>query len=89
MKTLTTLFKNNIRQYGMLIALIVVMLFFQVATNGILFKVVNITNLCCKTVMSLPWRWACCWSLSRAGLIYRWSGCRRGWRTGGRTDRQI
>ncbi len=45
MKTLTTLFKNNIRQYGMLIALIVVMLFFQVATNGILFKPVNITNL--------------------------------------------
>src|SRR5512145_3040206 len=45
MKTLATLFKNNIRQYGMLLALIVVMLFFQVATNGILFKPVNITNL--------------------------------------------
>lgn len=45
MKTLATLFKNNIRQYGMLIALIVVMLFFQIATNGILFKPVNITNL--------------------------------------------
>ncbi|CAG0937310.1 Xylose transport system permease protein XylH [Thermoflexales bacterium] len=45
MKTLATLFKNNIRQYGMLLALIVVMLFFQIATNGILFKPVNITNL--------------------------------------------
>jgi putative multiple sugar transport system permease protein len=45
MKTLTTLFKNNIREYGMLIALIVVMLFFQVQTNGILFRPVNITNL--------------------------------------------
>ena len=45
MKTLTTLFKNNIREYGMLIALIVVMLFFQFQTNGILFKPVNITNL--------------------------------------------
>jgi len=45
MKTLATLFKNNIRQYGMLIALIAVMLFFQVVTNGILFKPVNITNL--------------------------------------------
>jgi len=45
MKTLTTLFKNNVREYGMLIALIVVMLFFQVQTNGILFKPVNITNL--------------------------------------------
>jgi putative multiple sugar transport system permease protein len=45
MKTLTTLFKNNIREYGMLLALIVVMLFFQFQTNGILFKPVNITNL--------------------------------------------
>ena len=45
MKTLTTLFKNNVREYGMLIALIAVMLFFQVLTKGILFKPVNITNL--------------------------------------------
>ena len=45
MKTLSTLFKNNVREYGMLIALIAVMLFFQVQTNGILFKPVNITNL--------------------------------------------
>jgi putative multiple sugar transport system permease protein len=45
MKTLATLFKNNVREYGMLIALVAVMLFFQVVTNGILFKPVNITNL--------------------------------------------
>jgi putative multiple sugar transport system permease protein len=45
MKTLTTLFKNNVREYGMLIALIVVMVFFQFQTSGILFKPVNITNL--------------------------------------------
>ena len=45
MKTLTTLFKNNIREYGMLIALIAVMVFFQVQTKGVLFKPVNITNL--------------------------------------------
>lgn len=45
MKTLTTLFRNNIREYGMLIALIAVMVFFQFKTNGILFKPVNITNL--------------------------------------------
>lgn len=45
MKTLRTLFRNNIREYGMLIALIAVMLFFQVQTKGILFKPVNITNL--------------------------------------------
>jgi putative multiple sugar transport system permease protein len=45
MKTLTTLFKNNIREYGMLIALLAVMVFFQVQTKGVLFKPVNITNL--------------------------------------------
>jgi len=45
MKTLATLFRNNIREYGMLIALIVVMLFFQFQTGGILMKPVNITNL--------------------------------------------
>lgn len=45
MKTLTTLFKNNIREYGMLIALIAIMVFFQFQTGGILFRPVNITNL--------------------------------------------
>jgi putative multiple sugar transport system permease protein len=42
--TLLTLFRSNIREYGMLIALIAVMIFFQIRT-GILFKPVNITNL--------------------------------------------
>jgi len=45
MKTLSTLFKNNVREYGMLIALIVIMMFFQYQTDGILMKPVNITNL--------------------------------------------
>ncbi|CAG1011465.1 Xylose transport system permease protein XylH [Anaerolineales bacterium] len=45
MKTLSTLFKNNIREYGMLIALIAVMVFFQIQTGGVLMKPVNITNL--------------------------------------------
>lgn len=45
MKTLTGLFKSNIRDYGMLIALIAIMVFFQYQTNGILMKPVNITNL--------------------------------------------
>ena len=45
MKTLSTLFKNNVREYGMLIALIAVMVFFQVQTQGVLMKPVNITNL--------------------------------------------
>ena len=45
LKTLTGLFRSNIRDYGMLIALIAIMLFFQIRTEGILMKPVNITNL--------------------------------------------
>ncbi len=37
--------RNNIREYGMLIALVVIMVFFQFVTGGILFKAVNLTNL--------------------------------------------
>ncbi|MDI7860760.1 sugar ABC transporter permease [Rhizobiaceae bacterium n13] len=37
--------RGNIREYGMLIALVVIMVFFQVVTGGILFKAVNLTNL--------------------------------------------
>lgn len=39
------LFKSNIRQYGMLFALIVIMIFFQIATGGILLMPMNVTNL--------------------------------------------
>jgi putative multiple sugar transport system permease protein len=39
------LFRRNIRQYGMLIALLVIMVFFQVMTKGTLLKPLNITNL--------------------------------------------
>lgn len=45
MKTLSNLFKNNIREYGMLIALIAIMIFFYFVTGGILMRPVNITNL--------------------------------------------
>ena len=37
--------KNNIREYGMLLSLIVIMVFFQIMTNGTLFKPLNLTNL--------------------------------------------
>ncbi|MGR3495926.1 multiple monosaccharide ABC transporter permease [Citreimonas sp.] len=37
--------KGHIREYGILIALVVIMAFFQVATGGILLKPVNLTNL--------------------------------------------
>src|SRR5215216_898404 len=45
LRTMSNLFRSNIREYGMLIALIAVMVFFQFQTGGILFKPVNITNL--------------------------------------------
>ncbi len=45
LKTLTGLFTSNIREYGMLIALIAVMVFFQLRTGGVLMRPVNITNL--------------------------------------------
>ncbi|ETX14045.1 ABC transporter permease [Roseivivax halodurans JCM 10272] len=37
--------KNHLREYGILFALIAIMVFFQIATGGILLKPVNITNL--------------------------------------------
>ena len=37
--------KTNMRDYGLLAALILIMLFFQYFTNGVLFKPVNLTNV--------------------------------------------
>ncbi|PZO82129.1 MAG: ABC transporter permease [Mesorhizobium amorphae] len=37
--------KENLREYGLVLALIAIMLFFQFTTNGVLFKPVNLTNL--------------------------------------------
>ncbi|WP_331371875.1 multiple monosaccharide ABC transporter permease [Sinorhizobium chiapasense] len=37
--------RNNIREYGLLVALVIIMLFFQFVTDGVLFRPVNITNL--------------------------------------------
>jgi putative multiple sugar transport system permease protein len=38
-------FKSNVRQYGIVIALVFIMALFQILTGGILFKPMNITNL--------------------------------------------
>lgn len=38
-------FKRHIREYGLLFALIAIMVFFQIATDGVLLRPVNITNL--------------------------------------------
>lgn len=45
MKMLASLFKNNLRQYGMVLALILIMILFQILTEGVLLKPINITNL--------------------------------------------
>jgi putative multiple sugar transport system permease protein len=37
--------RNNMRQYSMIIALIFIMVLFQILTNGLLLKPLNITNL--------------------------------------------
>lgn len=38
-------FKKNIRQYGMIIALVFITILFQILTDGILLKPLNVTNL--------------------------------------------
>lgn len=45
MEALTRLFKSNIRQYGMIVALLLIMILFQILSGGILLKPLNITNL--------------------------------------------
>lgn len=45
MKALSDIFKNNIREYGMLVALVAIMIFFYFVTEGILMRPINITNL--------------------------------------------
>jgi putative multiple sugar transport system permease protein len=37
--------KNNLREYGLLLSLVVIMVFFQIETNGTLFQPLNLTNL--------------------------------------------
>ncbi|MBT1158821.1 sugar ABC transporter permease [Aminobacter anthyllidis] len=37
--------KENLREYGLVLALVIIMVFFQVMTNGILFLPVNLTNV--------------------------------------------
>jgi putative multiple sugar transport system permease protein len=40
-----TFLKSNLREYGLLMALVIIMVFFQVMTNGTLFQPLNLTNL--------------------------------------------
>ncbi|MGL4373668.1 MAG: ABC transporter permease subunit, partial [Turicibacter sp.] len=45
MESIKKLFKGNLRQYGMVIALISLVILFQILTDGILLKPLNVTNL--------------------------------------------
>jgi len=44
-ETIKTAVKSNIRQYGMFVALVLIMLLFEIITSGTLMKPLNITNL--------------------------------------------
>ena len=45
MENLRQMFKNNLRQFGMLIVLASIMLFFEIWSGGILLRPLNVTNL--------------------------------------------
>lgn len=45
MENIKAFLKQNIRQYTMALALVIIMIFFQVLTGGVLFKPMNVTNL--------------------------------------------
>jgi putative multiple sugar transport system permease protein len=40
-----TILQSNLRDFGLVLALLVIMVFFQITTGGVLFKPVNLTNL--------------------------------------------
>ncbi len=44
-KSVGAYLKGHLREYGLLFALIAIMAFFQIVTDGVLLKPVNITNL--------------------------------------------
>ena len=45
LESIKSIVKANIRQYGMFVALVLIMLLFQIITDGTLMKPLNITNL--------------------------------------------
>jgi putative multiple sugar transport system permease protein len=45
MQTLAQMMRSNMRQYGMIVALVLIMLLFQGLSGGILLKPLNVTNL--------------------------------------------
>ena len=50
MNKLYSTLRGNLRQYVMIIALVVVIIFFQIVTQGVLLKPLNISNIILKIV---------------------------------------
>ena len=61
MENLKRVFSENIRQYSMLLALLAIMVFFQVITNGALMRPLNLTNLVLQNSYVVILCWGCCW----------------------------
>ena len=45
MNRIATLFRNNLKQYMILFALLAIIIAFQVLTKGVLLKPMNVSNL--------------------------------------------
>lgn len=45
MESLKHMLRGNVRQYGMVIALVAILVLFQITTNGVLLRPLNLTNL--------------------------------------------
>ncbi|CAI9400800.1 multiple monosaccharide ABC transporter permease [Nocardioides sp. T2.26MG-1] len=45
MSNVASILRGNIRQYGMIIALAAIVILFQITTNGVLLKPINVSNL--------------------------------------------
>ena len=45
MNVLHNMLRGNVRQYGMIIALAAIVVLFQITTDGVLLKPLNVTNL--------------------------------------------
>lgn len=43
--TVVDFVKNNMREYGMLVALVIIVLYFQFQTDGVLLQPLNVTNV--------------------------------------------
>jgi putative multiple sugar transport system permease protein len=52
---------SSLRDYGLLLTLVALMIFFQWATGGTLFKPVNLTNIILQNSYIIVMALGCCW----------------------------